>query len=266
VIDAHVHLWALGQHGCRWPTMAHGPLFRDHLAAELLAQMDGSGVGRALLVQTQEDAADTRWLLALAAAEPRFAGVVGWAALKVPAEVARLAADPALKGLRPMVQHRAADWYDAAARRSALAAMAAHGLVLDALIRPGHLPSLLRLARAQADLAIVVDHAAKPEGAAGLPAWREAIAPLADRPNVTVKLSGLLTELPPDAVPRAAEVLLALFGPERLIWGSDWPVVTLDAPYADWASLARSLVPAAAQAAVFGGTAARVYRLELEDA
>lgn len=262
MIDAHVHVWALGRHGCRWPTAADGPLFRDHLSDELIAEMDGSGVDRALLVQTQEDGADTDWLLSLAADYPRFAGVVGWAALDDADEVSRLAAQPALKGLRPMAQGQVATWYDAPERQAALAAMAAHRLVLDALIRPVHLPSLYRLARTHPDLSVVIDHAAKPDGAGGLAAWREAIAPLADCAGVTVKLSGLLTELPRQAVPDAVAALLALFGTDRLIWGSDWPVVTADATYAEWLALARGLVPAAAQASVFGGTAARIYRLE----
>ncbi len=265
MIDAHVHLWRLGAHGCAWPTPAEGALFRDFAPGDLLAVLDAAGVARALLVQSQESAADTAWLLDVAAG-PRIAGVVGWADLRDGQAVAALARTPALKGLRPMVQDRAADWYDRADRADGLAAMADHGLALDALVRPRHLPALDRLAARLPALRIVVDHAAKPEGAAGLDAWEEAIAPLADRPGVWVKLSGLLAELPAAAVPRAAERLLALFGAGRLIWGSDWPVLTAHGGYREWLDLARALVPAADHAAVFGGNAARCYRLERGDA
>jgi L-fuconolactonase len=266
VIDAHVHLWRIGRHGCAWPTPADGVLFRDWTMADLQSRLDGAAVARALLVQSQEHAADTEWLLEVAAAEPRIAGVVGWGDLADRTAVERLADRTAIKGLRPMVQNKPADWFDRPDLATGLDAMTERGLVLDALVRPLHLPALARLARSRPALAIVVDHAAKPAGEAGLPAWREAIAPLAACAAVRVKLSGLLTELPARAVPAVVEDLAAWFGWNRLIWGSDWPVLTAVSDYGEWLRLARTLVPAAAAAPVFGGTATRTYRLDPPDA
>ncbi|UYY59340.1 amidohydrolase family protein [Sphingomonas sp. S2-65] len=255
MIDAHVHVWQLGRHGCIWPTPDLAPIHRDFTLA------DYPGDAGLILVQTQEDARDTAWLLALAQ-DPRILGVVGWADLERPESIP---AHPKLKGLRPMVQGRAPDWYDRPELAAGFEAMAARGLVLDALVRPAHLPALARLAARHPDLTIVVDHAAKPDFA-DLPAWSAAIAGLAPYPNVACKLSGLLTELAPgagpDALRPAFDTLWRLFGPDRLLWGSDWPVVTLAASHADWLALAQSLVPAEHHAAIFAANAARIYRLD----
>lgn len=265
MIDAHVHIWRLGENGCVWPEASDGPIHRDFGLDEWTALAGGGA--RAILVQSQESDADTDWLIETAA-DPRVAALVGWADLEAegaPRRIRALAAAPKLAGLRPMVQHREADWYDRPGLAPALSAMAEAGLRLDALVRVRHLPALGRLADAF-PLPIVVDHAAKPAIAdpSGYRAWYEAIAPLADRPAVAVKLSGLLTECgaaPPDAIEPYAEALLRLFGPERLLWGSDWPVLNLAADYQSWLARARDLVPGHAQAALFGGTARAFYGL-----
>jgi len=261
MIDAHVHLWRLGQNDCTWPTAQDAAIHRDVELAELVALLDANGVDRAVLVQSQESPRDTDWLLGIARGSERIAGVVGWADPSDAASVAARGADPLLVGLRPMVQGREADWYDDPALDAGFAAMAAQGLVLDALIRPRHLPALARLAARHPALAIVIDHAAKPEGTGGLAAWRAAIAPLAGCDQVHVKLSGLLNEVPARDIPETVAHLLALFGAERLLWGSDWPVLTLAGSYAGWLGMARDLIPAPDQAAVFHRNAARVYGL-----
>ena len=261
MIDAHVHLWRLGANDCVWPTAADGMLHRDFAVDELIAKLVDAAVHRAILVQSQESPHDTEWLLDIAAATPRIAGVVGWADLADRAAVKSVATHPALKGLRPMAQDRAADWYDDPALDAGLAIMTEQQLVLDALIRPVHLPALDRLAARHPDLSIVIDHAAKP-GREGLPQWKTAMAPLARHLNVRVKLSGLLTEIPRDAVAQTVEALLEIFGAGRLLWGSDWPVLTASSNYRDWLDLATALIPVPDHAAVFGDNAARVYRLE----
>ncbi|WP_454884721.1 amidohydrolase family protein [Sphingomonas oryzagri] len=258
MIDAHVHLWRIGQNDCIWPTGEDAAIHRDFGLAELIATLDAAGVGQAVLVQSQESPRDTDWLLDLSRRSDRIAGVVGWADLSDAASVEERAADRLLVGLRPMVQGRGADWYDGAALCAGFAAMAEHGLVLDALVRPAHLPSLARLAARYPQLSIVIDHAAKPEE---LAAWRTAIAPLAAHANVHVKFSGLLNEVALDAVPEVAETLLATFGAERLLWGSDWPVLTQVGAYAGWLDMARDLIPANDHEGVFGGHALRLYRL-----
>lgn len=137
---------------------------------------------------------------------------------------------------------------------------------MDVLIKPKHLPSILTLVRRWPDLRLVIDHGGKPGIADGrLDPWRAGIAALAEQPSVYCKLSGLLTEA--GATPNAKAVapfvehLLESFGPERLIWGSDWPVLTLAGDYAGWREMCAALTPASGHAALFGETARRFYRL-----
>jgi L-fuconolactonase len=260
MIDAHVHLWRLGYNDCIWPTRAEGALYCDVVIEELLAVLDAAGVEQALLVQSQESPRDTAWLLEQAVASPRIAGVVGWADLRQVADIEALVRCPVIRGLRPMVQAYGADWYDDPMLDAGFARMAEAGLVLDGLIRPQHLPALARLARRHPALAIVIDHAAKPSAADPV-GWHRAMVEVASLPHVHVKLSGLLTEMPAADTASFVAMLIDLFGVDRLIWGSDWPVLTQAGDYAGWLALARSLVPAAGHAAVFGGNAARLYRL-----
>jgi L-fuconolactonase len=262
VIDAHVHCWRPGANDCSWPTPAEAAIYGDFLPEHWLAQAAQLGIAGSLLVQSQESPRDTAWLLALAEAHDFILGVVGWADLKRGTDWPQ---SPWLKGLRPMVQGYAADWLDDPALDPALHAMAEQGLVFDALVRPQHLAGLERMARRHPLLKIVVDHGGKPDIAGGeLDDWHEAMERLATLPNVACKLSGLLTEAAPGQqaeVARAGEWLFARFGAERLLWGSDWPVVELAGSYAGWFELARSIVPSAAEDAVFSGNARRVYRL-----
>lgn len=267
MIDAHQHIWTLGRNGCTWPTAAEGPIFRNYRLDDFRAQAAARGVARTVLVQSQEDARDTEWLLEIAETEPVVAAVVGWvdlAASDAAERVATLAARSKLKSLRPMVQDRAPDWYDDPALEVGFAAMVEHGLRLDALVRVPHLAALDRLAGRMPETPIVIDHAAKPrigtEG--GFAEWHAAIAPLADRPNVYCKVSGLLTECggaPADAAGPYVEAVLDLFGGERTMWGSDWPVLELASTYGEWLELARAWVPAAAHTGVFEITAGRFY-------
>lgn len=258
MIDAHVHVWRIGEHGCVWPGADLPEIYRD-FDLDDLREAAGDAVEGVVLVQSQENAVDTSWLLGLA--DPLIRGVVGWADLQAPdseRQVRELAGHGSLKGLRPMVQDREADWYDRA-DDAALAAMGEARLVLDALVRPRHLESLTRLAARHPGLTIVIDHAAKPDFG-DLASWERAMRAIARHANVHAKFSGLLTE--PDAV--VADVFGTLweaFGPERLIWGSDWPVLTLAADYREWLAMAEDLVPLEHQDAVFGANARRVYRL-----
>ena len=269
MIDAHQHLWRIGENGCTWPTAEDGVLHRDWSLEDFRAEVLPRGVHRTVLVQSQESDRDTDWLLALADEEPLVAAVVGWAdlaAVDAPARIAALAARPKLAGLRPMVQHRPADWYDDRGIDAGLRALADHGLVLDALIRVPHLPALGRLADRFPQLRIVIDHAAKPAigSAQGFAGWYPAIAQLAERGNVMCKLSGLLTErgeAPAEAIEPYVAAVLDLFGAERVLWGSDWPVLNAASSYGVWLDMALRLVPRADHGAVFAGTASRVYDL-----
>jgi L-fuconolactonase len=229
-----------------------------------------------VLVQSQPTDTDTDWMLDLAAQTPLVQAVVGWVDLLDPAAVARigaLAAQPKLRGLRPMLQSIAdTDWLLQDALTPAIAAMQATGLRLDALVQPRHLSMLARFARRWPDLPIVIDHAAKPHAAEHrLDPWRGDIAALADL-GVYAKFSGLRTEQAPgqpvtDLAPYA-EHLLRRFG-ARLMWGSDWPVLLLSGDgWRRWHDDAAAFaVAAGADAArLFGGAAAEFYDLETTDA
>lgn len=268
MIDAHQHIWQIGRNGCTWPTAAETAIFRDFSLDDLRRQALPLGIASTVLVQSQENDLDTDWLLEAAAGDETVAGVVGWVDLRDLERIDALAARPKLVGLRPMVQHREACWYDRPELESGWRAMIGRGLRLDALVRTQHLESLDRLAARHPQLPIVIDHAAKPviDSADGFDRWLEAIAPLAERPNVACKLSGLLTECGaarPEAIEPYVAAVLRLFGPERVMWGSDWPVLELVSSYADWLAMARALVPQAMRADVFGGTAERFYALSI---
>lgn len=267
MIDAHVHVWRIGQHGCTWPPPSLSAIHRDFSLDDWREAAGPAATEGVILVQTQEDPADTAWLLHLTDRDPAVLGVVGWTDLEAPdapQAIARLAEHSRLRGLRPMVQGLAADWYDNPLLEPAWIAMAQAGLVLEALVRPAHLPSLDRLAARHPELAIVIDHAAKPDARA-LEEWRRDLSALAARPQARCKLSGLLTELSPDmpaeAINPIVSVLVDLFGPDRLMWGSDWPVLTLAGNYAGWLEQTRRLVPPHLHDAVFGGTARATYGL-----
>lgn len=275
-IDAHQHYWQIGYHGHEWPTPDLPAIHRDFLPADLAPELAPLGIRRTVAVQSQPADADTDWLLDLAAQERSIAAVVGWCDVRAPgapARIAQLAARPKLRGLRPMLQDLPAGWILDPAAAPALAAMAAHGLVFDALIRPAHLADIAALADAYPSLTIVVDHGAKPPIAArGFEPWAAQLRDLAARPNTVCKLSGLATEAgaswAPDDLAPYVRHLIDCFGPERLLWGSDWPVLRLAGSYAQWLGTAAALLAPlseADRAAVFGGNAARIYRIAPEE-
>jgi len=271
VIDAHQHFWRIDRGDYGWLTPAQGAIYRDFLPADLQPVVARRGIDATILVQAAPTVAETRFLLDVAAAAPLVAGVVGWApfaALDSSNQIARLAEDPLLVGLRPMVQDEPDDdWLADPRLAPAFEAMIAHRLVFDALVLPRHLPRVARVLERHPDLTVVVDHGAKPRiREREIDAWRTDMAIVAAHPEVMCKLSGLVTEAPPNSglttLRPYIDVLLELFGPQRLLWGSDWPVVELAGGYERWLDLAQEALAdldPAARAAVFGGNAERVY-------
>ncbi len=269
VIDAHCHFWQLSRGDYDWLAGQGGPLApirRDFLPA------DYPGDARLIVVQAAPTLAETDFLLALAARQPRIAGVVGWVDLAAPHAVEDLrirAANPHFKGVRPMLQDIAdTDWLERHARPEALAALRDLGLRLDALVTTRHLPMLARFAQAHADLPLVIDHAAKPQPGCG-DEWAQGMRDLAALTHAHCKLSGLMTELAPKDLRNPLPALRAIlgrlldwFGADRLIWGSDWPVLTLACAYPDWRELTESLLENLSHAernAILHGNAARFY-------
>ena len=272
IVDAHHHLWdpARGDYGWLKPG---NPIHRAFSTADLRPLLVQTGVDATLLVQAAPTGAETDYMLGIARKSPFVLGVVGWVDLAAPDAcdaLRRRAADPLFLGVRPMLQDILdPDWILQPALTPALNTIAAEGLVFDALILSPQLGVIAELALRHPQLSIVLDHAAKPPlgEADGMAAWAKGIEALAALPNVTCKVSGLLTEPRAhgsrDDVVRAIAVLFDLFGAARLIWGSDWPVLTLAGDYQDWFELAREAVAAkesSAVRAVMGDNAIRIYR------
>ena len=272
-VDAHHHLWRLGRGDYRWLTPDLAPLYRDFMPVDLSPELAASDVVATVLVQAAPTVAETLFLLGVAAQWPVCRGVVGWcdlAATDAPSRLAALAADPRLKGVRPMVQDEPdSAWLLQEPVQAAAAALARLGLAFDALVRADQIASVAAFADRTPGLQVVLDHAGKPDIAGGAwEPWAADIAALARRPNVACKLSGLLTE----AGARAGDAdlapyvdhLLATFGPSRLMWGSDWPVLTLAAGYSDLHSQSQRLLRALStdeRDAIFGGTAQAISDL-----
>jgi L-fuconolactonase len=276
IVDAHQHFWdpARGDYG--W-LKSDNPIHRVFAPADLAPLMAGIGVNGTILVQAAPSVGETDYMLDIARTTPWVLGVVGWIDLLAPDAadwVRARAGDPLFLGVRPMLQDLAdPDWILQPVLAPALEAIAASGLVFDALILPHQIGAITELSRRYSKLAIILDHGAKPRlgDADAMLRWARDMETLAAMPNLACKVSGLLTELTAsgtrDDVARAIGVLFDLFGAQRLIWGSDWPVLTLAGAYQDWFELARDAIAVkdeSAVPAVMGANALRLYRPRLE--
>ena len=276
-IDAHHHFWD--------PTRATYPFLTDELAAirrafgpaDLAPLIRAAGIDATIVVQTRSSVAETEEFLATAAVTPFIRGVVGWIDLRDPAAgdaIATLRAGPGgdrLVGIRHQVHDEPdADWLRRDDVQRGIRAVGRAGLVYELLVRARELPAARDIVAAMPDVRFVVDHLAKPAIRDGAdPPWDAAVGSFRDLPNAWWKLSGLVTEADwrtwrrPDLQPFVDRVL-EVAGADRLIFGSDWPVCLLAAGYDEVVSTAGLLVEglsADEQAAVFGGTAARLYGL-----
>lgn len=245
MIDAHFHCWQLDRGDYGWLTPAFASIYRDVTVSDWAQHAQAHGITGGLLVQAAPTEAETHFLLKQAEAHEQVLGVVGWVDLLAPDAVARigqLARHDKLKGLRPMLQDIAdPDWILQPALWPALQTMAEHGLVFDALVRAEHLPRIRTLIQQHPKLRVVIDHGAKPSPKQSPQAWEKGLRDIAQETEagrVACKLSGLWTELPagedsPALLPWC-ETLLSVWGPQRLIWGSDWPVLEMAADYDRW--------------------------------
>jgi len=253
-LDAHVHVWDLARRDLPWLSAGH-PLRRD-FTLDGLAAASGGRLPEVVLVQADADPTEVHDLLALAARTPCVAGVVGWFdLLELPAHLPN---DPRLVGIRspPADQTDPDALTDPAHVRGVRAATEA-GLAIDLLLRPSALIGAARLADAVPEARLVLDHLGNPKTADA--EWRAAMTALAAAPNVTVKLSGT-AHLPDDDLAAMVDVVLELFGSERLMFGSDWPVCTLTRSCSEVVRRTAALLPSATHNDVFRGTAQRTYR------
>jgi L-fuconolactonase len=278
IVDAHHHLWDPARR--RYPFLAPepmAPLLRPYTVDDLWEVTDGR-VASTVLVQTVGEVDETVEFLATAdASDGLIAGVVGWVditAEDVADRIARLRALPGgdrLVGIRHQVQDEPdPQWLARPEVRRGIQAVGAAGLAYDLLVVTAQLDAARDVVERLPQVPFVLDHLAKPGIAAGQwEPWAAGLSALGALPNLTAKLSGLVTEARWDAwradqIRRYADHALDVFGPDRLMFGSDWPVCTLAAGYAEVFALARELIGAlgpAERAAVLGGTATRFYRL-----
>jgi L-fuconolactonase len=250
LVDSHQHFWRLDRGDYGWLTPELAPIYRDYLPTDLAPLIARAGIGSTILVQAAPTVAETNYLLGLAREHSFIAGVVGWVdfeSSEVADTIATLAADANLVGLRPMIQDIAdSGWMLRSELAPAFEAMIDHGLVFDALVRTVHLPALRDLIERYPELTVVLDHGAKPAIAAGdIADWKREIAELAGGTPIVCKLSGLVTEAGSASAADLAECvdhLLETFGPQRMMWGSDWPVCELVCSYDDWRASSAQLL------------------------
>lgn len=274
-VDSHLHLWQLAPEQYSWLTPEHGLLHNTFTAGQAQKALFGAGVGQAILVQADDTAADTEAMLLAAAAHDWIVGVVGWLPLEDPAAAAAVldswADQPALCGVRTLVHDDPrADVLALPAVRESLALVAKAGLPFDVPDAfPRHLGQVAQLAGELPELTLVLDHLGKPpRGGTSeqMAAWERQLRAVAARPNTVAKLSGLHcagVEYSAPALGRVWDIALDAFGPQRLMFGGDWPVSLLGGSYRRTFDVAAELIgtlsPAEAHA-IWAVTSRRTYK------
>ena len=285
-LDAHCHLWTLRRGDYDWLDIANpelAPIARDFEWSDLNAAYGSSGITQSILVQAAASNEETDYLLSIAQKRPSILGVVGWADLESPKlaeHLSKLASNPLCLGIRPMLQDIPdTHWILGKNQQAALSALCQTSLRLDALITPRHLEVLLKTCIAHPQLSVIINHAAKPDfhnlKSPQYQQWSEGMEALAKETAVMCKVSGLLTEMSPEqtdspqkalaALKPVFEQLLNCFGPKRLVWGSDWPVLTLAADFNFWFEVSCQLLEPLSKAErqdIARGNAMRFYGLK----
>jgi L-fuconolactonase len=273
-IDAHQHFWAYSPQDYGWIGPEMAILKKDHLPEDLVPILSAAVIEGTVAVQARQSLQETEWLLELADRHPLIQGVVGWVDLCGPdlqAQLARFTAHPKFCGVRHVVQDEPDDEF--MLRPSfvqGIGALQAFGLTYDILVFPRHLPVACQLVSRFPDQPFVLDHIAKPLiKDRKMEPWASDIGDLASFPNVTCKVSGMVTEAdwqrwqPVDLRPYL-DVVFEAFGPKRIMFGSDWPVCTVAGTYADIVGIVREYVDSLSedeQLAVWGKTAQGFYGL-----
>jgi L-fuconolactonase len=272
-IDSHQHFWTYNATDYVWMTEEHNVLRRDFLPADIHPLLADAGLDGTIAVQARQMVGETDYLLALAESDPRILGVVGWLPLSDPGlpDLLEAYADrKPIVGFRHVVHDEPdPDFILRPDFNRGVSALAGHDLCYDILIFQRHLPQATRFADLHPDIRLIVDHIAKPVIRRGAfdQVWAEGIRRLAERPHVCCKLSGMFTEVRDTAwdVPLLQpyfDTVLEAFGPDRLMLGSDWPVCLLGGSYRQWMDTVTSFISplsVSEQAAIIGGTAARIY-------
>lgn len=278
-VDAHHHLWQVERGDYGWLTPELGNLYADFTTDDFATVRNGTPVTKSILVQAAPTVAETEYLLSIAENEEAVSGVVGWVDFDTPeqavADIHRLAKNPYLKGVRPMLQDIEDRQYILnPAFDDIFQALITTGLRFEILVFPDGLSAALHIVQKYPNLSCIINHCAKPQirngvdGDYGLYAWQKEILPFASHTNVYVKISGILTESQAgvgyDDVQPYVAWLLENFNTDRLIWGSDWPVLNLASDYHSWVDITEKLLqnlPVDTQQKITHGNAIKFYQL-----
>lgn len=267
IIDAHQHFWTLGRGDYRFPAPSDPVLYRDFQPDDLAGHLRTTGVAQTILVQATDTIAETAFLLAQASSTPFVAGVVGWWDPREPdclEQLLRLPHRERLVGVRPMLQrHQEIDWLLDPLATAEIDRMAGLGLVFEALVDARHLQTLVRLCRRHQDLLVVVNHFAKPWRHPELfGEWQSNMRQLAEMPNCSVKISGYpFLSGSRDQFADLVVNLRHLFGDDRLLWGSDWPVAEREGGYEAVLRTAAAALPPSTHRLIFCENAVRIYKI-----
>lgn len=276
-IDAHHHFWRYSPEEYGWIDDAMAAIRRDFLPLDLAAEIRSAGIDAVVSVQARRSLDETNFLLDHAAERPWIAGVVGWLPLTdthIGAVLYEYSARPQLKGVREILQAEPAAYMDRADFNAGLAQLHSHRLTYDILVVHHQLPAAINLVDRHPNQTFVLDHIAKPPVRAGeIEPWATHMKDLARRPNVFCKLSGVVTEADYhswtyDRILPYLETALAAFTPQRLMFGSDWPVCRVAVSYAQWVqTIERFAAPLSwnERDALFRRNAVRAYNLSVKD-
>ncbi len=280
-LDTHQHFWHLEKVDYPWLVPAYGPIYANFEAPDLEPQLEEVGMHKTVIVQAADSYADTDYMLATAAGNDWVAGVVGWLPLLDPAEMARKIGEDYgnnahFRGIRHLIHEVAdPDWVIQDTVIEGLQVLADHGLTFDVVaVFPNHLEHVPTLSERVPDLKMVIDHLAKPpQGADESRVWREQMAAAAENPKVHAKVSGLNTATADlenwtwEDIKPWIDTALELFGADRLMFGSDWPVAVLAGTYKkvhDETEKALADLGDDERAAIWGRTGNAFYGLGLD--
>ena len=277
ILDSHIHLWRRADGDDVWVAGKIGGLARDFSVANWRAHADASGVAGAILVQAAHSVAETERAIALAAANPRIVGVVGWADLHAESladDVARLAAHPQLVGIRPLPPGTfGADWLSDPRSERGLVTLGAAGVTVDMLVKWPGLAQARQLLERLPQVRVVLNHCGRPDTMTGLlEPWASDLKALARATGATIKLSGLIEragiEWTKESLRPYVETVIEAFGPSRVMFATNWPVLEIGGTYEGWVAVLRAILDdiglsAADRDELFYGTACRAYGVAL---
>ena len=277
ILDSHIHLWRRADGDDVWVASKIGGLARDFSVDDWRAHADASGVAGAILVQAAHSIAETERAIALAAANPRIVGVVGWADLhgeSLAADVARLANHPQLVGIRPLPPGTfGADWMADPRTERGLATLGAAGIAVDVLVKWPGLTRARQLLERLPQVRVVLNHCGRPDTMTGLlEPWASDLKAFARATSATIKLSGLIEragiEWTKESLRPYVETVIDAFGPSRVMFASNWPVLEIGGTYEGWVGALRAILDdiglaEADRVAILAGTACRAYGVTL---